>query len=142
MRFLERTQALEALRTAWADVAAGTSSVVALTIGGEPGLFVRVAAPGPDGDPARALPELTGRQQDVLDLVCAGLTNAEIAEYLVLSVRTVDHHVSAVLRKLGVANRRAARAQVLGRNPGLPAHAPRRTVAQPHSRALRVLRSA
>ncbi|UGT40347.1 helix-turn-helix transcriptional regulator [Nocardia yamanashiensis] len=142
MRFLERTQALDALRTARADVAAGTGSVVALTIGGEPGLFVRVAGPAPDGDSARPLPGLTERQQDVLDLVCAGLTNAEIADYLVLSVRTVDHHVSAILRKLGVANRRAARARVLGHTPMPAARAPRRAVAQPHSRALRVLRSA
>ena len=40
-----------------------------------------------------------------------GLTNAEIAQRLHLSVRTVDHHVSAVLTRLGLASRRdAARA--------------------------------
>jgi DNA-binding NarL/FixJ family response regulator len=44
----------------------------------------------------------------VLELIGAGATNAEIAQRLVISVKTVDHHVSAVLAKLGVANRRAA----------------------------------
>jgi DNA-binding CsgD family transcriptional regulator/tetratricopeptide (TPR) repeat protein len=48
---------------------------------------------------------LTARQLEVLGLVAAGLTNAEIADRLVLSVRTVDHHVSAVLTKLGVTSR-------------------------------------
>ena len=53
---------------------------------------------------------LTDRQLDVLELVEAGATNAEIAERLVLSVRTVDHHVSAILARLGAASRREAAA--------------------------------
>jgi DNA-binding CsgD family transcriptional regulator/tetratricopeptide (TPR) repeat protein len=53
---------------------------------------------------------LTARQADVLELIAAGLTNAQIAEKLVLSVRTVDHHVSAILTKLGVASRHDAAA--------------------------------
>jgi DNA-binding CsgD family transcriptional regulator/tetratricopeptide (TPR) repeat protein len=58
---------------------------------------------------------LTERQVEVLDLLAEGLTNAEIAERLVVSVRTVDHHVSTVLQKLGVSSRRQAaeRAAVL-----------------------------
>lgn len=48
---------------------------------------------------------LTARQVEVLRLVADGLTNAEIADRLVLSVRTVDTHVAAVLAKLGVATR-------------------------------------
>jgi DNA-binding CsgD family transcriptional regulator len=51
---------------------------------------------------------LTDRQLDVLELVSAGLTNAEIADRLVVSVRTVDSHVAAVLTKLGVRTRREA----------------------------------
>ena len=51
---------------------------------------------------------LTARQLDVLELLREGLTDAEIAQRLVLSVKTVNHHVAAVLGKLGVSNRRAA----------------------------------
>lgn len=54
---------------------------------------------------------LTRREDEVLLLLCEGLTNEEIAGRLVLSTRTVDHHVSAVLTKLGVSTRGAAAAQ-------------------------------
>ena len=51
---------------------------------------------------------LTERQTEVLALLAEGLSNAEIADRLVVSERTVEHHVAAVLDKLGVAGRRAA----------------------------------
>jgi DNA-binding NarL/FixJ family response regulator len=46
----------------------------------------------------------------VLRLVAGGLRNADVAEQLVLSPRTVDHHVSAILRKLEVKTRAEAAA--------------------------------
>ncbi len=58
----------------------------------------------------------------MLALLADGRTNAEIAARLVLSVRTVDHHVAAILDKLGVSTRRAAaqRATDLGLGPPAP----------------------
>lgn len=71
-------------------------------------LGVRRIPRGPQAG-TRAHPEgLTPRQADILALLADGLTNAQIAARLVLSVRTVDHHVSAVLAKLGVASREEA----------------------------------
>jgi DNA-binding NarL/FixJ family response regulator len=51
---------------------------------------------------------LTTRQTDVLRLIGDGLTNAELAERLYLSVKTVEHHISAILAKLQATNRRDA----------------------------------
>jgi DNA-binding NarL/FixJ family response regulator len=52
---------------------------------------------------------LTARQLEVLALIVEGLTNAEIAERLVVSPRTAEHHVAAVLTKLRATRRDAAR---------------------------------
>ena len=60
--------------------------------------------PSTRGNPAG----LTNRQVDVLRLVAEGLTNAEIAERLIRSEKTVEHHVSAILAKLDVRNRTEA----------------------------------
>ncbi len=62
---------------------------------------------------------LTERQQEVLALLAEGLTNAEIADRLVLSVRTAANHVAAVLEKLGVHSREeaVARSRDLGIGP-------------------------
>lgn len=48
---------------------------------------------------------LTARQLEVLGLLTEGLANAEIADRLFLSSRTVEHHVSAILAKLGAIDR-------------------------------------
>ena len=71
---------------------------------------------GPSEETRASPAGLTARQTDVLRLLVQGRTNAEIARQLVLSVRTVDSHVAALLGKLGARDRRdaAARAAELG----------------------------
>jgi DNA-binding CsgD family transcriptional regulator len=53
---------------------------------------------------------LTARQADVLVLIAQGLSNADIAARLVISPKTADHHVSAILTKLAVRSRGEAAA--------------------------------
>ena len=65
---------------------------------------------GPRGETRVNPAGLTARQVEVLRLLGMGYTNAEIASQLVVSVRTVDSHVAAVLAKLGAATRREAAA--------------------------------
>ena len=51
---------------------------------------------------------LTAREVEVLQLVAAGLTDAQVAERLVISVRTVNTHLTSIYNKLGVSSRAAA----------------------------------
>ena len=72
----------------------------------------------------RAAPaQLTRRQLEVLVLVERGLSNAEIAQRLFISEKTAIHHVSAILRKLGVGTRgeaaAAARKMGIARHPNI-----------------------
>ena len=60
---------------------------------------------GPRGSTAENPAGLTNRELEVLPLLADGLRNAEIAQRLVVSQKTVDHHVSAILRKLSVSSR-------------------------------------
>ena len=60
--------------------------------------------------PAEARVSLTHREQDVLALIVDGLTNAEIAERLVVSISTIKTHVSSIIAKLGASTRTEAAA--------------------------------
>jgi DNA-binding CsgD family transcriptional regulator len=61
---------------------------------------------------------LTLREEEVLRLVSAGLTDAQVAEQLVLSVRTVNSHLRSIYRKLGVRSRTAATGYALRQGLG------------------------
>jgi DNA-binding CsgD family transcriptional regulator/tetratricopeptide (TPR) repeat protein len=70
---------------------------------------LRIRVPRGPREETRANPAgLTARQLEVLELLAEGLTNAEIADRLVVSPRTAEHHVAAVLAKLGATTRREA----------------------------------
>jgi DNA-binding NarL/FixJ family response regulator len=65
----------------------------------------------------QVFPELSDREREILALVAQGHTNAEVAERLVLSPKTVRNHVSNILSKLQVADR--AEAILRAREAGL-----------------------
>jgi DNA-binding CsgD family transcriptional regulator/tetratricopeptide (TPR) repeat protein len=95
-----------------------SAAVVLRDLGARPALAIAVrelralgAARVPRA-PERARPTrpagLTDREVDVLRLLAVGLRNADIAADLVVSTRTVDHHVSAILKKLNARSRSEA----------------------------------
>lgn len=61
----------------------------------------------------RSKNELTAREREIAQLVAQGKSNAAIAEALVISERTVEHHVAAILDKLGVGTRASIAAYVV-----------------------------
>jgi DNA-binding CsgD family transcriptional regulator len=76
-------------------------------------LGVRGLTRGPRATTRSNPANLTGRELEVLVLLGQNLANAAIAERLVLSRRTVEHHVSAILRKLSVQTRAQAAAEAV-----------------------------
>jgi DNA-binding NarL/FixJ family response regulator len=65
----------------------------------------RVVRPAAGHDPGRALSMLTPRQRDIAVLVAQGRTNREVAEQLVLSIRTVEAHLRSIYTTLEVRSR-------------------------------------
>ncbi len=58
-----------------------------------------------DDDKLQTPATLSDREVEIIELVTAGLTNEDIAARLEISKRTVDNHISNVLKKTGVDNR-------------------------------------
>lgn len=69
----------------------------------------------PSGQPSKATTDrlLTERELDVLRLAAKGMSNRDIAEYLVLSTRTVQAHLSTIFTKMEVGSRTEAVVQAL-----------------------------
>ena len=82
-----------------------------------------------DIGPAPHATGVSAREAEVLAGVAEHLTNAEIAERLVISVRTVESHVSSLLRKLGVSDRRALAGLAVAVADGVAPSRPRRPAA-------------
>jgi DNA-binding NarL/FixJ family response regulator len=73
--------------------------------------------PAVDATEPPPFPELTAREREILELIAAGRSNADITNRLVVSPKTVRNHVSNIFAKLGVRDR--AEAIVLARDAGL-----------------------
>jgi DNA-binding CsgD family transcriptional regulator/tetratricopeptide (TPR) repeat protein len=98
---------LHALRI-WDDLGAGPAPAkVRLELRSRGVSVPRGPRPATAASPAG----LTARQAEVLALVAEGMSNAAIADRLFISPKTVDHHVSAILARLGVASRGEAAAE-------------------------------
>jgi DNA-binding NarL/FixJ family response regulator len=104
--FLLKDAAAERLFDAVRVVAAGDALLAPAVTRRLIGEFARLR-PAPAARPER-LEELTARETEVLRLVAEGLSNAEVAERLVVSDETVKTHVSRVLMKLGLRDRTQA----------------------------------
>jgi len=127
MELLEREPPLALLAGYAAEARRGEGRLVTFTALGAPAaarlarqrlraLGVRAIPVGPRSATRDDPFGLTRREREILAEICAGQTNAAIAAKLFISAKTVDHHVSAVLAKLGAPNRNAAAAQAARHN--------------------------
>jgi len=107
MRQLQARLPQATLATAWAE---GQRLTLEQILAGQlppPPANPTPAAP-PVAAPVQSTVPLTRREREVLRLVTQGLTDAQIAETLVISPHTVHTHLSTIYSKLGVASRTAA----------------------------------
>jgi DNA-binding NarL/FixJ family response regulator len=91
-------------------------NAIRLVVAGEPVLHPRIIrkildrlrAPVEEAPETTTSEPLTGREMEVLELASRGMSNAEIADTLYLSVRTVQAHLRSIFNKLGVGSRSEA----------------------------------
>lgn len=81
-------------------------------------LMHRVAVLAAESRDRQAVPVLTAREDQILELLGRGMSNREIAERLFIEVRTVKNHVHHILKKLGVRRRGEAAAVRAAVHPG------------------------
>jgi ATP/maltotriose-dependent transcriptional regulator MalT len=94
-------------------------------------LLASVAPAGPTGRARLVYPDhLTAREVEVLRLLATGRSNREIAEALVVSVRTAEHHIASIYAKIGARRRADAVAYAL-RHDLLPPEPPLRETTHP-----------
>lgn len=98
LKDVQPAQLVDAVR-----IIAGGDALLAPTVTRR--LLDRFAESLPDGRPPPSLETLTTRELEILQAVASGLSNAEIAEKLVVTEATVKSHVSNVLRKLQLRDR-------------------------------------
>jgi len=101
--FALKSRPLEELLTAIRTVAAGEALLAPSVTRRLIAHFAHHAPPAPRAAPRLA--ELTEREREVLALVARGLSNAELAETLCVSLPTAKTHVSRILTKLGARDR-------------------------------------
>ena len=95
-----RAMTLEQVLSSWEDSISSSQPPTKSMMG--------TTADRQQGLPSTVPNELTGREVEVLRLVAQGLTDAQIAEALVISPRTVNAHLRSIYSKLGITSRHAA----------------------------------